>query len=267
MRTATAFLLTLLFAGCAGISSVPKDVDPFHVIVTNEEGAEIHQKPRTAFTDLLATAPYQDTLRVTGVANLKLFYRVVTDSITGYVDRDDVVDPVKEAARIKEKAAQVKQEKLSLAKATYDRFEDHTFYTIKRGIPLNSLAAAFLLEHDIDLVAETTCPGRTECHPDWIRLRLRSRSVGWTFLDSHRVIILVDNQRIVPESSHSGDVLQGGEVYETVSFYVAFPAFQKVANARSFEMRVGAYEFDLSHDERESLRSLAYMLNQNLSAD
>jgi len=79
----------------------------------------------------------------------------------------------------------------------------------------------------------------------------------WQFLHLHDVHILVDNIPIktIGKSLHTGKVISGLGLYETVMVTISFEEFLKMADAIQLEFKIGLTEFVARPEEFEDIQS------------
>jgi hypothetical protein len=118
----------------------------------------------------------------------------------------------------------------------------------------------------LEMVAYFSFPGKTLITPDHVILAFRSLSQDEVkFASDRQLIVTADGSRlnlgemlVTDRRVDSGIQMRDTTFYrETLELPVPYESFVNVANATKVNMRVGKTEFELSTDQRESLRVLA----------
>jgi hypothetical protein len=83
------------------------------------------------------------------------------------------------------------------------------------------------------------------------------------FSDHRDLFAIVDGQRMeLGQGERSSDVLRGGSVSETLIFKVPTDTFNKIANAKAVEMKVGPTELKLKDEHLIAFRDLLSLMKE-----
>jgi hypothetical protein len=109
--------------------------------------------------------------------------------------------------------------------------------------------------------ASYLCEGDTTCAPKYIDINFLSDSyLGWQYLRSHDLIFILDNQRLdLGTATRLADATTnaaGVESFEIMSVMMPIDTFEKIANAREVEGRLGTTVFRLTYYDRDLYRML-----------
>lgn len=118
--------------------------------------------------------------------------------------------------------------------------------------------------HRALIKVESVCAGR-DCFapgapPRTATWTFRSRSETWEFLESHDLLLLIDDRRITIEGSQAGSV-ERGAVSEWVDIPLKPPVLAAIANGRSVEGQVGIFRFALSPEHLAMFRAFHALIN------
>lgn len=92
--------------------------------------------------------------------------------------------------------------------------------------------------------------------PD-VAIMLSSINKDWKYLNCHSTYCLVDDKPLkIPETTHLGDVLGGGQVFEAIYVYVPYSIFVKLCEARKIEFKICNNEFVISEFEKTCLKQV-----------
>jgi hypothetical protein len=114
-----------------------------------------------------------------------------------------------------------------------DRFSGRTtVYTKLMGKGLEDLSANLYVEYRADGAIS--------------QMSLARASQGWRYLRCYETFLLADGKRVqIARTSHSGDVLSGGYVMETILLSLPLGSVALLRQAQSIEVKICADEFTL----------------------
>jgi len=145
----------------------------------------------------------------------------------------------------------------------YDRFND---YSTKRLWPVNVVISKDIFGAPKDVLQFSfnfISPGNKFIKPDKIRMRIKKWSTfteGWQYLKSHRLVFIIDGQRVnIGELEHDGDVGHGF-VTEYMYADLTTDLFYQMANAKSIEGQLFATEFKFSEENIQALKDFAEVI-------
>lgn len=148
--------------------------------------------------------------------------------------------------------------------AEYDKFTDQTLVSVGPFFIGNSkrrLRSATELYMSARFEFPGTNPNGTSKS---FALVFRAHGVHWEFLERRHLYAVIDGERLdLGEGSHDGDVRRVG-VSELLIFEVPAETFQKLANARLSDLKIGNFELTLKDEHSEAFRNL-YSLSTNKS--
>jgi hypothetical protein len=172
---------------------------------------------------------------------------------------------------VQEKSDQFKQQisgfrNKSRFTVKYDKFNDLTSVTAGPFFVGNSkghLRSAV----EVSMSARFEYQGVTlNAPPKDFYLIFHARGIEWEFLTSRHLVILADGERIdLGEGEHDGDVRRGG-VSEVLIYELAADTFQKIAKARTVDLKIGRFEMSLKDEHSEAFRDLLSLADKRQSA-
>ncbi len=135
----------------------------------------------------------------------------------------------------------------------YDRFDKRT------GVHLITASDALARRgRGGGLTVYYSYPGETPTPPSIVNIGFMSINDTWEFLSCYSLAFLVnDTDTISTDSTHDGDVLDGGKVGEIVTADLALDDFLRLVNAQKLEAKLCNDEFVLTDAQMASLRDVA----------
>lgn len=158
-------------------------------------------------------------------------------------------------------AAQTPQEKIKTFKnnkrfdVRYDRFKDRTHITT---------GPFFIRDLSFQMSATFYFEGATQKEPvKTVWLLFDSTTSDWQFLDYRELFVIADSQRLeLGQGVRSGKVNPSYSRYsrvtvsERLGFELPLATFEKIANAKTVDLRVGRYEITLKDEHLIAFRDL-----------
>lgn len=139
----------------------------------------------------------------------------------------------------------------------YDKFRDQTTVVLS-GV---SLKATMSLS-PFDLTALFLSKGQTVTEPPIVTLGFAMNSSTWRFLQCHDVVLLADDQRVIPVvANHEGDVQRDASVRESVVSHFRIADFLKLANANRIEGQICTTRFTIAGEDLLALKDFASRMN------
>lgn len=153
-------------------------------------------------------------------------------------------------------------EKNRLYSADYDKFEDETIVTVSLSVKDESFKLSDLTSksstelYGIDLTALFWFEGQElQKDVDEFVLRFTAVSRKWRWSDEKDLIAIIDGERVkLGNGKRVSKVRKGGSVYESLSWTVPKATFEKIANGKSVEVRVGSDEIKFNSKQLQRLK-------------
>jgi hypothetical protein len=150
----------------------------------------------------------------------------------------------------------------SQIETSYDQVKNLT--TVK--LPMSRISGDRDRYHSLAYSVFYTYPGREKRVPVDVKFELVSVVKARTLNTDLSVVFVIDGERLHFSSNRSA-ILKPvpGRLWigERMVFSIPYDSFKRLAGAKNLSIKMGAVDFDLSDEARESIRSFASTIQEN----